>query len=143
MAKKCLLHRMQLGAICQACDRGDRLAVQQKRQAQAGMGSAATDQHRAGAALDMVAALLRAGQLQVLAQSVEQGGSGVQRQIVASAVDLQAQRHHLRWQVHGVGGQLASWVAVFVRGMMSVFCSATAQPFTFRSTQAVPATNAP
>lgn len=91
------------------------------------MGSAATDQHRAGAALDMVAALLRTGQLQVPAQSVEQGGSGVQRPIVASAVDLQAQRHHLRWQVHGVGGQLASWVAVFVRGMMSVFCAAKAQ----------------
>jgi len=57
VAKKCLLHRMQSGAICQACDRGDRLAVQHERQAQAGMGSAATVQHRAGAALDIVAAL--------------------------------------------------------------------------------------
>ncbi len=45
--------------------------------------------HRAGAALAVVAALLGAGQVQVLAQRVEQRGARVELERVRVAVDLQ------------------------------------------------------
>jgi hypothetical protein len=51
-------------------------------QRQAGVDALAVEQHRAGAALAMVAALLGAGQVQVLAQRVEQRGARVQVQRV-------------------------------------------------------------
>ena len=38
------------------------------------------DQHGAGAALAVVAALLRAGETEMLAQRIEQGGAGIERQ---------------------------------------------------------------
>ena len=52
-------------------------------------GPAAVEQHRAGAALTLVAALLGAGQIETLAQRVEQGGAVVDGQRVLLAVDVQ------------------------------------------------------
>ena len=46
--------------------------------------------HRAGAALAVVAALLGAGQVQVLAQRVEQGGARVELERAGLAVDVRA-----------------------------------------------------
>ena len=53
------------------------------------MDAPAVDQHGAGAALAVVAALLGAGQAQPLAQHVEQGRGCRHRQAVPSAVDLE------------------------------------------------------
>jgi hypothetical protein len=58
-------------------------------QAQAGIDAAAVDDHGAGAALALVAALLGAGQVQVFAQQVEQRGAGVDFLFEALAVDAQ------------------------------------------------------
>ena len=59
------------------------------REQQAAVGPAAVEQHGAGAALAVVAALLRAGQAEVLAQQVEQGRAGVDLERVLLAVDGQ------------------------------------------------------
>ena len=56
----------------QALDGGDLVPVVHHREGQAGVDAPAVDQHRAGAALAVVAALLGAGQAEVLAQRVEQ-----------------------------------------------------------------------
>ena len=77
------LQRMQRFAVGEPLDRRDRLAVMHHRQRQAGIDAAAVDQHRAGAALAVVAALLRAGEREMLAQSIEQSRARVQRQEMA------------------------------------------------------------
>ena len=71
------LHRMQLVAPCDALDGEDVGAVVAYRQRQAGIGPPPIDQHRAGAALAAVASLLGAGQVQTLAQEIEQRDAGI------------------------------------------------------------------
>ena len=58
-------------------------------QRQAGQHAPAVDQHGAGAALAVVAALLGAGQAEVLAQRVEQRGADIERNAMLAAVDPQ------------------------------------------------------
>src|ERR1700753_83137 len=62
------LYRMQFIAMGDAFDGEDFGAVMAYRQSQAGIDPAAVDQHRAGAALAAVTALLGADQMQALAQ---------------------------------------------------------------------------
>ena len=68
-----LLQRMQRAVRRQAFDGGDLRAVLHHRQREAGIDAPAVDQHRAGAALAVVAALLGAGEVEMVAQRVEQG----------------------------------------------------------------------
>ena len=56
-----------------ALDGGDLGAVLHHRERQARDDAPAVDQHRAGAALAVIATLLGAGQVEMLAQRVEQG----------------------------------------------------------------------
>ena len=49
----------------------------------------AVDQHRAGAALALIAALLGAGQIEMLAQHVEQASSRARLEIALDAIDDQ------------------------------------------------------
>lgn len=83
------LHGVRGLRRAQAFDGGHGGALVHHGQAQAGHHPPAIDQHRAGPALAMVAAFLGAGQVQVLAQGVEQRGAGVQVQAVFLAVHLQ------------------------------------------------------
>ena len=71
-------------------------AVLHDRQRQAGIDPPAVDQHRAGAALAVVAALLGAGQVELVAQQVEERGPGLDRQVPNFAVDRQGNRDRLR-----------------------------------------------
>ena len=64
-------------------------AVVRDREREAGVDAAAVEQDRAGAALAVVAALLRAGQPEVLAQQVQQRGARVDGEAVLLAVDVQ------------------------------------------------------
>ena len=66
------LHRMQLVAARDALDREDVGAVVADRQRQARIDPSAVDQDRARAALAAVAALLGSGQVEPLAQEIEQ-----------------------------------------------------------------------
>ena len=74
------LQRMQIVAQRQPLDRGDGLAVMHHRKRQAGIDAASFDQHRTGAALAMIATLLRACQREVFAQDIEQCRAGIQRE---------------------------------------------------------------
>ena len=66
------LHGMQRVALRHALDGEDVRAVMADRQRQAGIDPPAVDQDRAGAALPAVAAFLGSGQVQALAQQIEQ-----------------------------------------------------------------------
>ena len=59
------------------------------RQGQAGGGATAVEQHGAGSALAVVAALLGSGDAEVLAQQVEQGDAVVDGDVSFGAVDAQ------------------------------------------------------
>ena len=72
MVDERLLQRMQRAVRRQALDGGDLGAVLHDRERQAGIDPPPVDQHRAGAALAVIAALLGAGQVEMVAQRVEQ-----------------------------------------------------------------------
>ena len=102
------LHRMQVLRRAQAFDGGDLVALVHHRQRQAGIDAAPVDDHRAGAALAVVAALLGAGQVQVLAQRVEQRGARVEFQFAGLTVYFEGdlrQNHRLSFISDGLGRQ--------------------------------------
>ena len=85
------LHRMQLIAARDALDGEDVGAVVADRQRQARIDAPAVDQHRAGAALAAVASLLGAGQVEALAQQVEQRDARVvQLDVAPHTIDGEA-----------------------------------------------------
>ena len=73
----------------EALDRRDLAPLHERREREARLHALAVHQHRAGAALAEAAALLRAGQVQVLAQGIEQRGARVERQPVLRPVDAE------------------------------------------------------
>ena len=83
-----LLQRMQRAVGGEPLDGGDLGAVLHDDQRQAGIDAPAVDQDRAGAALALIAALLGAGQIETVAQRVEQGRPGRDGQRTFLAVDV-------------------------------------------------------
>jgi hypothetical protein len=80
MVGKCLLERMQRAvAAGQAFDGGDFMFVSLHRQHQAGSDRAAVKQHRTGSADAVLAAEMRAGQTQLVAQKISERGAHVDR----------------------------------------------------------------
>ena len=71
---------------------GDLAAVTVARERQAREDAAAVEQHRARAALAVVAALLRAGDAELVAQRVEQGRPRVDGEAVRRAVHAEGDR---------------------------------------------------
>ena len=91
VADERLLHRMQAAVVAgQPFDRRDRAAVALRRERQARHDALAVEQHRARAAGALIAALLRAGQPELVAQRVEQRDAGIELQPVRPPVDLEA-----------------------------------------------------
>src|SRR5688572_16901914 len=84
------LQRMERRPVRQALDGFNRLALALKGQHQAGKPRLAVDQHRARAALTELAAVLGAGQIEVLAQDFQQGLVGCKRHLDRLTVDRQA-----------------------------------------------------
>ena len=83
------LQRMKLIALRQAFDGRDLAPLHERGEREARFHALAVHQHRAGAALAEAAAFLRAGEMQVLAQSVEQRGARIERQPMLGSVDAQ------------------------------------------------------
>ena len=83
------LQRMKLLALRQAFDGRDLASLHESGERKARFHALAVHQHRAGAALAEAAAFLRAGEMQVLAQSVEQRGARIERQPMLGSVDAQ------------------------------------------------------
>src|SRR5829696_4705480 len=72
------LQRMERVALSEALNRRDLAAFDEGGEREAGLHALAVHQHRASATLAETAALLRAGQMKVLAQSVEQRGAWIE-----------------------------------------------------------------
>jgi hypothetical protein len=102
------LQRVQIVAFGKTFDGGDGVSVMHHRERQAGVDAAPLDQHRAGAALTVIAAFLGARQREMLTQRIEQCGAGVQRQRMRAAVDL-------KFDLRGSGGGLLSSTAPAAR----------------------------
>ena len=80
----------------QTLDGCDRAALGLNRERQAGENPLPVHIHRARAALALIAALLGAGQVQVLPQGIEQGHAGLQGQGPLLPVDIQCHWPHTR-----------------------------------------------
>ena len=91
-----LLQRMQFAVARQALDGGYLGAFLHHRQRQAGIDPPPVDQNGARAALSVVAALLGAGQVEMVAQCVQQRGPWGDREFHLAAVDGQPDRNFLR-----------------------------------------------
>jgi hypothetical protein len=87
---------MQPVAVCEPFDRGDLGAVLGDREHKAAVHPPAVQQDRAGAALALIASLLRAGPAQPLPQNVEQSAAVVHNETLGLLVhgegDLGLQR---------------------------------------------------
>ena len=86
------LERMQFFGRSQTLDGEDVVALMHHRERQAGIDPPPIHQHRAGAALAVIAPLLGAGQMQMLAQQIEQRGTDVDADSMGAAVDCEADR---------------------------------------------------
>jgi hypothetical protein len=84
-----VLQRMQVVASCEALDGRHLRPFDAHREQQARVRPPPVDEDRARAALAVVAALLRAGQRQVLAQCVEQRRARVDVQRVVGTIDVE------------------------------------------------------
>jgi len=71
------LHRMQPLTICKPLDRRDSFALGHNGQGQTRVDPLTIQQHRARAAGPLIAALFRSGEVEPLAQRVEQRGAGI------------------------------------------------------------------
>ncbi len=91
VVQECLRNGVQRAVVGQAIGGDDLGAVVRDRQCQAGQRAASIDQHRAGTALAVVAALLRAHVAQPLAAQIQQRHPGVHHQVLPLPVDAQAQ----------------------------------------------------
>ena len=87
------LHRVQPVGLRQALDSRHPGSRGGDRQSKARIDTPAVDQHRAGAALPVVATLFGAGELQVLAQRIEERDARVEAELMIAAVDLEANRN--------------------------------------------------
>ena len=79
------LDGVEFVAVGETFDGGDLVAVVAEGEGEAGVDAAAVDQDRARAALAVVATLLCAGELEAFAQGVEQGGAGIDLEIVRAS----------------------------------------------------------
>jgi hypothetical protein len=83
------LHRVQAPGPAQALDGGDPRVLVHDGQREAGNDPPPVHEHRARAALPLIAALFGAGEAQVLAQRVEQSRASVELEHVRPAVHVE------------------------------------------------------
>src|SRR5271163_1888226 len=83
------LQRVQRFTVGEPLYRRDRLAVMHCGERQAGVDATAVQQHRASAALAMIAPLLGSREREMLTQSIEKGCPRIERQTMEQAVDLE------------------------------------------------------
>ena len=93
MVEKCLLHGMQLSVMLQPFNRRDLVILVHYRESEAGIQPAAVHMNSACAALSVVTALLRAEEVQVLAQRIQKGHPRLQRQAMIRTIDAQCDRN--------------------------------------------------
>src|SRR5262249_49631009 len=102
-----LLQRMQLAAVRHALDGLDLAALALDRQGEAGQDGLTVDEHRAGAALAELAAVLGAGELEVLAQYLEE--RLVDGDVHLALLTVDHERHQ---RFHGTSSGLSSGIGL-------------------------------
>src|SRR5260370_12884985 len=112
-----LLERVQVVTVCRHPVNSDDLGVRMRDgERQAAVDPPPVEQDGAGTALPVVTALLRAGEALALAQCVQQGGPGVDGQMVCRSIDPEGDPN-----VHGlaclllVALLLGNWLSAFTR----------------------------
>src|ERR1700716_2240774 len=98
MLDKSCLQRMQIVALGKTLDGRDGLSVMHHRQRQTGVDAASFNQHRAGAALAVIASLLRTRQREMFTQRIQQRRAWIERQRTRAAVDLKLHRYGRLWR---------------------------------------------
>src|SRR4029077_4065446 len=78
MTQKGRLHGAQIPGHAEALDGDDVVVLVHDRQRQTGIDASTVDKHRAGSALTVIAALLRAGKRQMFAQGIKHRGPRVE-----------------------------------------------------------------
>ena len=96
MVDEGLLDRVEFVAVRQSFNRGDFGAVMHRRQCQARDDSLAVEKNRARTARALIAALLGAGEIEMIAQRVEQSRPRRDGKLCRFAVDRQRNRHFNR-----------------------------------------------
>ncbi len=105
------LHRVEIARLSQPFNGRNLIALVHGRKGEAGVDAAPVDVHGAGSALTVVAALFRAGQVEVFAQAVKQRDARLKLQGARRAVDLECDGagpgggRSLRRLCRGVGGK--------------------------------------
>ena len=79
MVDERLLKRMQRAIVRQTLDRGDLRAIVHDGERQAGIDTPSVDENGASAALALIAAFFRAGQVQMLAQQIKKRRAGIKQ----------------------------------------------------------------
>jgi hypothetical protein len=98
------LHGVQAAGRAEALDGRDPIVLVHHGEAEACVDAAAIHDDGAGTALAVIAAFLRSGEMQVLAQRVEQRGPGIELQRARDAVHLEGhgcERGGCRRSCHG------------------------------------------
>src|SRR5215213_6522206 len=98
-----LLQWVERPVLCQSFDRRDARAIFHHRQCQTCEDPPAIDQYGASAALTLVAALLGAGQVEMIAQCVEKGRPRVEIERMRYTVHGQIDRHVISSMRRGIG----------------------------------------
>src|SRR5262249_52699624 len=103
---ECLLQRVEMAVLCQALDRGDARAVLHHGQHQARYDAAAVDQDSTGTTLAVITTLLGTGQVEMLAQDIEQRRSRVEAKRMLRPVHREIDRSDARGSARAMGGSL-------------------------------------
>ena len=80
------LHRMQVFRLTNAFDRRDLVALMHRGKAKTRIHAPTIDVHRAGTALAMIASLLRSGQVQMFAETIEKSRARIDPKIIFLSV---------------------------------------------------------
>jgi hypothetical protein len=86
------LHRVKIIRLTDPLQRGDLIAFMQSGQRETGKHAPAINVHCAGPALAMIASLLRAGQLEMLAEAIQERSARIDPQIVLLAINPERNR---------------------------------------------------
>jgi hypothetical protein len=108
MVDESLLQWVQCAIRCQPLDRGHFGTVLHNGEREAGIDPAAVHQHGARAALAVITALFRAGQVEMVAQRIEQCRPRREFELLLNAVDEQRHRYILWWWDSWLGCRASS-----------------------------------
>jgi hypothetical protein len=95
MGHKRRLHGMEIFRLAESFNRRDLIALVHRGKDETRIHPPAVDVHRASAALAVIASLLRSGEMEVLAETIEKRGARIDPKIVLLPVDPKRDRNRI------------------------------------------------